>query len=624
MQGRRQAITLLAVCLAALWGGSLAYTHWRSDVPLLDRVEAPLADLRFLLQGPRAAPESITIIAIDDEVVQEAGAFPLPRATVAQIVDRLASLKPRVIAIDVLFVDAGHPEGDAALAAALGRAPSVIAAAGIFDRSIQTVSASADDGLEEVPSSRNLLLPLKSLSDVAAVGAVNVTLDPSGVPRQVPLFLRSGDRLIPSFPLRAASIAFNRDPVISPGQIVLDAQPVATDRGYSLPLRFYGPRGTIRTVSASDILKNRFDESAVRDRIVVVGTMVAGAGDVFPTPFDPILPGVEVMATAVAHLTTGDGLIRDGRVRLADAAMALVLPVLLVLFLAWHRSTLGFALIALVALLWVGLTALAFTHGVWLSASLPILAAAPPATLFGAARLWFDRQRADRFAEESSTLRHFQPAGLAQRLAEDPDFLARPVEQQAALVFIDLSGFTGLSETLSPDETREVLKGFHALVDEEAVRCHGLVASFMGDGAMIIFGLPDPVPEDACHAVEACAALCGRMEAWLGSLPEAMSSRIGYKIGAHYGPISASRLGGDSHQHITAIGDTVNVASRLMEVAASHHADVALSDDLFRAAGEACSVFDSGALAGTLQTSIRGRSGSLPIWLWSAGKTGAA
>jgi adenylate cyclase len=148
----------------------------------------------------------------------------------------------------------------------------------------------------------------------------------------------------------------------------------------------------------------------------------------------------------------------------------------------WRSSCL------LVALLWVGLTALAFTHGVWLSASLPILAAAPPAILFGAARLWFDRQRADRFAEESSTLRHFQPAGLAQRLAEDPDFLAQPVEQQAALVFIDLSGFTGLSETLSPDETREVLKGFHALVDEEAVRCHGLVASFMGDGAMIIFG----------------------------------------------------------------------------------------------------------------------------------------
>lgn len=624
MQGHRQAIALIAVCLAGLWGGSLAYVHWRGNIPFLDRIEAPLADLRFLLQGPRPAPDSITIVAIDEEIVQEAGAYPLPRATVAQIVDRLASLKPRVIAIDVLFVNPGHPEGDAALVAALGKAPSVIAAAGIFDGSVQTISASADNALEEVPSPRNLLLPLKSLSEVAAVGAVNVHTDASGVPRHAPLLLRSGDRLIPSFPLLAASKSFNRDPVIGPEQIILDAQPVGTDRAYSLPLRFYGPRGTIRTVSASDILKNRFEENVVRDKIVVIGTMVAGSGDEFPTPFDPILPGAEVMATAVAHLTTGDGLLRDGRVRRADAAMALVLPVLLVLFLAWHRSTLGFALIALVALLWIGVTALAFSYGIWLSASLPILAAAPPALLFGAARLWFDRQRADRFAEESSTLRHFQPAGLAERLAEDPDFLAQPVKQQAALVFIDLSGFTGLSETLSPDETREVLKGFHALVDKEAVRCHGLVASFMGDGAMIIFGLPDPVPQDACHAVEACVALCGRMEEWLASLPEAMSSRIGYKVGAHYGPISASRLGGESHQHITAIGDTVNVASRLMEVAASHHADVALSDDLFRAAGEACSVFDSGALAGTLQTSIRGRSGTLPIWLWHAGKTGAA
>ena len=624
MPGHRQAIALIAVCLAGLWGGSLAYVHWRGNIPFLDRIEAPLADLRFLLQGPRPAPDSITIIAIDDEIVQEAGAYPLPRATVAQIVDRLASLKPRVIAIDVLFVNPSHPEGDAALVAALGKAPSVIAAAGIFDDSVQTISASADNALEEVPSSRNLLLPLKSLSEVAAVGAVNVTTDASGVPRHAPLLLRSGDRLIPSFPLLAASKSFNRDPVISPGQIILDAQPVGTDRGYTLPLRFYGPRGTIRTVSASDILKNRFEEAVVRDKIVVIGIMVAGSSDVFPTPFDPVLPGAEVLATAVAHLTTGDGLIRDARVRLADAGMALVLPVLLVLLLAWHRSTLGFALIALVALLSIGLTALAFSHGIWLSASLPILAAAPPALLFGAARLWFDRQRADRFAEESSTLRHFQPAGLAERLAADPDFLAQPVKQQAALVFIDLSGFTGLSETLTPDETREVLKGFHALVDEEAVRCHGLVASFMGDGAMIIFGLPDPVPQDACHAVEACVALCGRMEEWLASLPEAMSSRIGYKIGAHYGPISASRLGGESHQHITAIGDTVNVASRLMEVAASHHADVALSDDLFRAAGEACSVFHSGALAGTLQTSIRGRSGTLPIWLWRAGKAGAA
>jgi adenylate cyclase len=106
------------------------------------------------------------------------------------------------------------------------------------------------------------------------------------------------------------------------------------------------------------------------------------------------------------------------------------------------------------------------------------------------------------------------------------------------------------------------------------------------------------------------------MESWLAALPEPIASRIGYKIGAHYGMIIASRLGGDTHQHITATGDTVNVASRLMEVAASHHAELALSDDLYQAAESARSVLQSGTLDGPFPTSIRGRAGSIPVWFW--------
>ena len=624
MRGRRHLAPLIAACLAGLWGGALAFSYWQGRLPFLDRIEAPLADVRFLLQGPRPAPDSITIVAIDDDTVRETGAYPLARATIGGIIERLQTHKPKVIAVDLLFLDPGPPEGDRALASALGKAPSLIAAAGLFDRSTQTLAIEGEDALAELPSSRNVLLPLQSLSGVAAVGAVNVASVPFVVPRLVPLLLLSADGLLPSFPLRAASISFGRNPVIGPDRITLDTRPISLDRGHSLALRFYGPRGTIRTISASDVLNNRIEGSAIRGKVVLIGAVVTGGGDVFPTPFDPVLPGVEVMATATSHLISGDGLIRDGRVRLVDAVTAFILPVVLVLLLAWRRSRLGFALIAAVALLWIGVTMVAFAYGVWLSVSLPVLAAAPPVVLFGAARLWSDRQRAERLARESRTLRHFQPPSLARRLAQDPDFLSKPVRQQAALVFIDLSGFTGLSETLSPDETQVVLKGFHALVDEEAMRHHGLVASFMGDGAMVIFGLPDPVPEDACHAVEACVALCSRTRAWLASLPETIASQLGFKIGAHYGTINASRLGGDSHQHITAIGDTVNVASRLMEVAAAHQADVALSDDLFHAAGAACSVFDSGALAGTFQAPIRGRSGSVPIWLWRSARTGEA
>jgi adenylate cyclase len=92
--------------------------------------------------------------------------------------------------------------------------------------------------------------------------------------------------------------------------------------------------------------------------------------------------------------------------------------------------------------------------------------------------------------------------------------------------------------------------------------------------------------------------------------------RLGFKVGAHFGVIVASRLGGGSYQHITAIGDTVNVASRLMEVAAGRGAELALSDELLKAAGHDAALFKSGVLTGPEEAHIRGRSGSLAIWLW--------
>jgi adenylate cyclase len=617
---RGHLATLLAAGLAFLWGLVLALPHWRGDISLLDRLEGPLTDLRFLLQAERAAPDAITIIAIDNETVRQAGGYPLPRATLARLIERIAAFRPKAIALDLLLVDSGPPEGDQALTDVLRHSPAVVAAAGTFRSAVQSVESDGTNSLVGVPIVEDLLLPLRRFSEIAAVGTVNLATDRAGTPRYIPLLLRSGDQLVVSLPLRTASIAGGHDPILQRHGVALGEREIATDYGYRLPLRFYGPRGTVRTISAAQLLAGEIVQDAVSDRVVLVGATVTGAGDVFPTPFDQVLPGVEVLATATAHLLTGDGLLRDWRVRGVDVAVAVSLPVLLVLLLAWHRSAAGFLLITIVMVVWIGLVAAAFMYGVWLSATLPLVAALPPAIVFGAARLWVDRARADSLAVESGTLRRFQPPSLTERLARDPDFLSKPVRQQAAVVFVDLSGFTGLTETLGPDDTRSLMKEFHSLVDQEAVRCHGLVASFMGDGAMILFGLPDPGDEDACHAVEACVGLCSRTTSWLASLPPSISSRLGFKIGAHFGPIVASRLGGGSHEHITAIGDTVNVASRLMEVAAAHEAEVALTEELYRAAGTACKVFDTGRLDGSMDEPIRGRAGVLYVRLWHCNK----
>ena len=94
------------------------------------------------------------------------------------------------------------------------------------------------------------------------------------------------------------------------------------------------------------------------------------------------------------------------------------------------------------------------------------------------------------------------------------------------------------------------------------------------------------------------------------------SSLIGFKIGAHLGAVVLSRLGGGSQQQITATGDTVNTASRLMEVAAGQGFEVAVSDDLMRAAGSETVMQRSGTLSGPREASIRGRTGAMQVWLW--------
>jgi adenylate cyclase len=213
-------------------------------------------------------------------------------------------------------------------------------------------------------------------------------------------------------------------------------------------------------------------------------------------------------------------------------------------------------------------------------------------------------------------LQQFQAPALRQWLTKNPEFLLKPVHQDAAIIFIDLSGFTSLSETLEMDAVLEILKDFHALVDREVVARGGVITSFLGDGAMILFGLPESTVDDARNAALCCVDLCNRVERWIESLPPSIASQTGFKVGAHFGPIIASRLGGDSYQHITATGDSVNVASRLMEVAAKQGAALAVSDDLLRQAGPECALLQFGVLTGPQETRIRGRSRALSVWLW--------
>jgi adenylate cyclase len=607
--------TLVALVLSALWAIALGYGHWRDELPFLDRAEGALTALRMVARGERPAPELVTIVAIDDDTVARTGSYPLQRADLAAIVDGIARLEPRIIALDVLLLDRGNDGGDAALAQAFDKRPTVIAAAAVFPETKQSIAADETDPLARLPLAGRFLLPLKTFTDHAAVGVANLIKDKSGTPRGVPMLFRTQDKIELSFSLRAAALATGTEPTIETNSVTLAERRIPTDVGHVLPLAFYGRHGTVRTISAARILDGEIGREALQDRIVVIGTTVTGGGDVFSTPFDPVMPGAEIVATTIAHLVTGDGIRLDRFTRAIDAMVAVALTLLLVGLLAWQRSSLGLLAIVAVLLAWVAGNFAAFSHGISLSAALPLAAAVPPTLLFGAVQLWLNRREAQYLAENSELLLQFQAPALRKWLTENPKFLLEPVRQDAAIVFIDLSGFTSLSEALGMDVAREMLKDFHALIDQEVAARGGLITSFLGDGAMILFGLPQSTSDDAHNAALCCVNLCHRTERWIETLPPAVASRTGFKVGAHFGPIVASRLGG-SYQQITATGDSVNVASRLMEVAATEGALLALSDDLLRQLGPQCPLLTVGVLTGPSETPIRGRSQALSVWFW--------
>src|SRR5262249_11392208 len=255
-------------------------------------------------------------------------------------------------------------------------------------------------------------------------------------PRGVPMLFRSDDKIELSFPLRVAGLAEGAEPVIQPDGLMLGKRRVSTDIDHVLPLTFYGRPGAIRTVSAASLLDGGVPPELLPDRIVLIEATATGSGDVFSTPFNRVTPGVEMLATAIGHLTTGDGIRRDRSTRIVDAALALALTLALVSLLAWSRSAVGLMLIAAVLLVVMTANYIAFSRGIWLSAALPLAAAGPPVVLFGAVQLWLNRQQAQYFAMKSDLLQQFQAPVLRKWLAKNPDFLREPVHQDAAIIFI--------------------------------------------------------------------------------------------------------------------------------------------------------------------------------------------
>jgi len=156
MRGRHLQ-TLIALMLAGVWGFAVYSAHAHGHLKFLDRIESTMTDLRTLVRGTRVPPDLVTIVAIDDTLVKQGGSYPVARADLARIVETIAKLKPRVIAIDLLLVDRGTDDGDDALAKSLAGRPTAIAAAAVFSEASQSLAVENDGPLARLPRAERFL-----------------------------------------------------------------------------------------------------------------------------------------------------------------------------------------------------------------------------------------------------------------------------------------------------------------------------------------------------------------------------------------------------------------------------------------------------------------------------------
>jgi adenylate cyclase len=136
-------------------------------------------------------------------------------------------------------------------------------------------------------------------------------------------------------------------------------------------------------------------------------------------------------------------------------------------------------------------------------------------------------------------------------------------ERELAIVFTDIRGFTSFSETLPPHDVVHVLNRYFHAMGQPVARFGGLIDNYMGDGLMALFGLQDGEENPALRAVQAALGMLDAMDALKPYLQTAYGRCFDMGIGIHYGEVVVGSVGAIGRERVTAIGDAVNLASRI-------------------------------------------------------------
>jgi adenylate cyclase len=415
---------------------------------------------------------------------------------------------------------------------------------------------------------RTLKQPIPGLLDAAAgFGLTNVRTEVDGVVHQVPAWNTAKDQYYYSWPMVAAAM-YTGQP--------LSAQPAASgfklgDRtvpldGGNLRVNFLGPKGTIPTYSALQVVNGDLPSETFKGKIVFIGATTESLHDTYPTPFFDLqkpTPGVEIMGNALETLLSGRFLRHASPV---TALLSVVLAGAVAFALTFIRRT-GLAAVALFSFM-------AAYVVVWLGAFLLLRYEVPliaPEIMVFVGFVFPSLERAISEELEKRRVRgifelFISPEMVSQLIEQGVDAM-RGKRLELTILFSDIRGFTTMSEKMTPEELVNLLNEYLGAMTDVIHKHGGTVDKYEGDLVMAFFGAPIAHPDHAERAVRCSIDMRLELDRlrqkWEG---EGKPSRLEMGIGLNTAEVFVGLVGSGRRVNYTVMGDGVNLASRIQDL----------------------------------------------------------
>ena len=549
-----------------------------------------------LYQVPRGIRSDIKIIGIDARTLEEYGPIQTwSRSMYADLINTLTvdeNTKPAVIGFDILF-SGTIDEGDQALVEAAEKHGNVVVVSHLtYSKKWETDS----QGVLYYPV-EDVVLPYDELLNVTSNGYSNVSPDSDGSVR----------RIIPSETYDGvtyqtfAKVMYDRycaSQGISPNQI-------PKDKSGRTMINYSGKPGNYECISLVDVLEGRIDPRIFSDSIVIVGAYDPQMQDSFsvPTGGNSQMYGVEIHANIFqSYLQERFAINGDPYIlSLITALIAMLLHLLFRKLKIWQSILLLIGSIGIE----VGLLVLINNNGYSFSVIYF------PLIIF----LSFIYSLGFNYILESykkkkvlNAFKKYVAPQIVEEIAKKGDFEIKVggENRDIAVLFVDIRGFTTMSEALEPEQVVEILNEYLTLTTKSIFDNSGTLDKFVGDATMAVFNSPFDLEDYEYKAVCAAMDIVKGGEAIEEKFQKRFGRSVGFGVGVNCGPAVVGNVGCEFRMDFTAIGDTVNTAARLE--ANAKKGQVLISDVLYERLKDRIEVNEIG------QIPLKGKSNGVMVY----------